>query len=75
MIAPIKQPERRVGSRRSKPGLARAHRWISKTLLIETPVTREDGKIANRTWVIIAWIVLVGACYFGRMIAEFIATR
>lgn len=75
MIAPVKEPERRSNTRRTTPGLARAHHWISKTLLIEAPASTKDSKNVARMWTIIAWIVLVAGVYFGRLIADFADAR
>ena len=72
MIAPVKEPERRSSKRHATPGLARAHHWISKTLLIETPASTKNSKNAARMWTIVAWIAIVAAFYFGRLVADLV---
>ena len=75
MIAPIKGPSTRKDLRRPSAGLVRAHRWISKTLLIDSASSRVRRPADLRTWLAVIWIAVVAAFYFARLIGEWIEAR
>ena len=75
MIAPIKEPSSRKDRRRPSAGLVRAHRWISKTLLIDSAEPQKQKWADFRTWAAVIWIVIVAAFYFARLIGAWLEAR
>lgn len=75
MIAPIKEPSNRKDRRRPSAGLVRAHRWISKTLLIDSASPRERKPADVRTWLAVIWIAVVAVFYFARLIGAWLEAR
>jgi hypothetical protein len=75
MIAPLKEPSTRKDRRRPSAGLVRAHRWISQTLLVDSPASNERESHNTRAWLAAIWIVIVASFYFGRLIAEWVGSQ
>ena len=73
MIARIRQGVPHAPPRRATPGTERAHRWIRTTLLEERATQAAQANIARRAWFAVAWIGIVAAFYFGRLLVDLLA--
>jgi hypothetical protein len=73
MIARIRHAPPHAPPRRATPGTERAHRWIRSTLLEERATQTAQANLARRAWLAVAWIGIVAAFYFGRVLVDLLA--
>lgn len=70
MIAPLRDATPPATPPRSRRSLRRARRWIMRTLVEQPAEPKPAQHDRLRISLVVAWVVLVAAAYFGRLLLD-----